>query len=135
MRNINSHILHEALRVTAERPSTHGSAEDNFAHTAAMWSAYLNAHVTPADVCQMMVLAKISRAKVGNQNVIDHYVDQCGYAALAGRMAINNLPNLAELEQAVKTVVNEQYDGVAPPVSGGKDDVVVPFEEKINASA
>lgn len=86
--NRHTQILQTAIDATAERNGTHGKAEDNFSHTAAMWSAYLGVTITPFDVCQMQVLAKISRTKVGNPNHMDHYVDQCGYSSLAGRMVL-----------------------------------------------
>jgi hypothetical protein len=104
MSTMNSHILNEAIRATAERSSTHGSVEEQFEHTAALWSAYLGFHVSSADVCQCMALLKMSRSKVGNSNVPDHYIDQTGYGALAGRVSVSNMSNLAELEKAVKDV-------------------------------
>jgi hypothetical protein len=119
------HILNEALRISSERPGTHGTAEDHFTHTAALWSSYLNAHITGADVCQMMALLKMSRAKTGNANVLDHYVDQTGYSALAGRMAIQNLPNLADLEASVKMVAMENLDQITLTVVGKEENDAV----------
>jgi hypothetical protein len=69
-----------------------------------MWSAYLGFSISSADVCQCLALLKMSRSKIGNSNVIDHYVDQAGYGALAGRVKTSNVGNLAELEKAVKDV-------------------------------
>lgn len=90
MTHKHTEILQTAIEATAERNGTHGKAEDNFAHTAALWSAYLGVEIRPSDVCQMQVLAKISRTKVGNPRHSDHYVDQCGYSALAGRMVLGD---------------------------------------------
>jgi hypothetical protein len=109
MTTTNAHILNEAIRVTAERNSTHGSAEEQFSHCANLWSSYLGINISPTDVCQLMALLKMSRSKIGNPNVTDHYVDQCGYAALAGRMAIDNRTNLTELQQAVRDIASAQY--------------------------
>lgn len=102
MSTMNSHILNEAIRATAERSNTHGGPEEQFNHTAALWSAYLGFNVSPTDVCQCLALLKMSRSKVGRSSVTDHYVDQTGYGALAGRMALNNHPNLLDLEKAIK---------------------------------
>lgn len=92
MSTVNHDILQAAIRATAERGSTHGSAEVNFTHTAQLWSAYMGFTVSAFDVAQMMVLSKISRAKTGNAGHPDHYVDQCGYSALAGRMVFAMTP-------------------------------------------
>lgn len=117
MSTINHNILNEAIKVTADRPTTHGKAEDNFAHTARMWTAYLGFPISPTDVCQMQVLAKISRAKVGNPNHADHYVDQAGYSALAGRMAVAMPVNLSQLEKEVMS-----HPRIAEPVVLPKKD-------------
>lgn len=101
MSSVNQSILNEALRATADRGNTHGAAEDNFMHTSRLWTAYLGVVVTPADVCQMQVLAKISRAKTGNQRHADHYVDQAGYSSLAGRMAMAVPVDMNKLEKDI----------------------------------
>ena len=104
---LNHHILNEAIRVTADRPSTHGDSEMNFQHTAALWSAYLGFPIAAADVCQMQVLAKISRTKVGNGSHADHYIDQAGYSSLAGRMALAAPVNLSQLEKDMREAASE----------------------------
>ena len=109
MTTTNAHILNEAIRVTADRNSTHGSAEEQFLHCANLWSAYMGVSISTTDVCQMMALLKMSRSKIGNPSVLDHYVDQCGYASLAGRMAINNGTNLDELQQAVRDIASDHF--------------------------
>ena len=109
MTTTNAHILNEAIRITADRNSTHGSAEEQFSHCANLWSSYLDFSISPTDVCQMMALLKMSRSKIGNPSVLDHYVDQCGYASLAGRMAIENRLNLTELQQAVRDIASDHF--------------------------
>lgn len=86
------HILQTALdAVTGARRQTHGDALDQLENTADLWTTYLgdslNTPVTGRDVAIMMVLMKASRAKCGDAANIDHYVDMCGYAAIAGRIA------------------------------------------------
>lgn len=101
MSTINHNILNEAIKATADRPNTHGKAEDNFMHTSRLWTAYLGVVVTPTDVCQMQVLAKISRAKTGDAKHADHYVDQAGYSSLAGRMAVAVPVDMDKFEREV----------------------------------
>ena len=88
MTTMNAYILNEALKATAERSGTHGDAEDQFHHVAAMWTAYLGVYVSASDVCQCMAMLKMSRAKIGNPVEPDHYIDQAGYSSLAGRVAM-----------------------------------------------
>ena len=109
MNTINHHILNEAIRVTTDRPSTHGDSEANFNHTAGLWSAYLGFKISAADVCLMQVLAKMSRSKVGNANHSDHYIDQAGYSSLAGRMAMVASADLCKLEKEMKEIVEEMF--------------------------
>lgn len=72
--------------VLDDRGETHGGIHDNFGQTAAFWSAYLGADVTPYDVAVMMVLLKASRQKSGDTDP-DHYIDMAGYAAIANGLA------------------------------------------------
>ena len=81
-------ILSTALEaVCGERAATHGDCETNFQHIAEMWSAYLGIRVSAVDVAHMMVQLKQSRVRCGDPQHADHYVDQCGYSAIAGQIA------------------------------------------------
>jgi len=110
MNTVHHSILRDAIDATTERANTHGTAEDNFHHTAAMWSAYLGIEISAVDVCQMQVMAKMSRAKMGNPYHPDHYVDQCGYSALAGRIAIQ--VDYKEINNIVNKVAKEDFSEV-----------------------
>jgi hypothetical protein len=110
MNNIHHSILRDAIDATTERSNTHGTAEDNFHHTAMMWSAYLGVEISAVDVCQMQVMAKMSRAKKGNPYHPDHYIDQCGYSALAGRIAIQI--DYKEIRDIVNKSVKEDFSEV-----------------------
>jgi hypothetical protein len=110
MNTIHHTILQDAIAATTERTNTHGSAEENFQHTAMMWSAYLGFQVSAVDVCQMQVMAKMSRAKMGNPYHPDHYVDQCGYSALAGRLAIQ--VDYKSIENMMEKVVKDDFSEV-----------------------
>ncbi len=74
-------LLSEAAETIRQREGAHGDKGRTFAMIAAMWSAYLGAEVSPADVAQMMVLLKVARARCGDRTHHDHYVDQAGYVA------------------------------------------------------
>lgn len=72
--------------ITNDRQATHGSAEDNFGLIAAYWSAHLGRNIKPHDVAVMMTLLKLARAK-SNPKHIDNWIDGCGYLALGGETA------------------------------------------------
>lgn len=94
--HVTGAVLQAAHQATStDRPNTHGSAPVNFAAIAILWNAFLDAmsiakpvpRLEPADVAQMMVLFKVARTVSGDPTVADHYVDECGYAAIAARLA------------------------------------------------
>jgi hypothetical protein len=88
---LKSDILTAAIEVTGgDREETHGNCETNMAHVAAMWSAYLGVIITGVDVAHMMIQAKQSRSMCGDPSHPDHYIDQCGYAAIAGQIATHS---------------------------------------------
>jgi hypothetical protein len=72
--------------ITKDRAATHGDAERNFGLIAAYWSAHLNRNIRPHDVAVMMTLMKLARAK-SNPKHIDNWIDGCGYLALGGEAA------------------------------------------------
>ena len=72
--------------VTKDRADTHGDAESNFGLIAAYWSAHLNRNISPHDVAVMMTLMKLARAR-SNPKHIDNWIDGCGYLALGGEAA------------------------------------------------
>jgi hypothetical protein len=75
--------------VAGDRNKTHGSKQENFDHTAALWSAYLaptlKRPLTADEVTMCMVLLKISRT-INGTKIDDHYVDMAGYAAISGEV-------------------------------------------------
>lgn len=73
-----------ALLITRDRAQAYGNAAESFGRIAGLWSAYLGAPVSPADVARMMVLLKVSRAK-GRSNP-DDAIDAAGYSALWGEL-------------------------------------------------
>src|SRR5574341_1863066 len=71
-----------SAELIASRQATHGSPLQNHRNIAALWSGYLGAFITPAQVAVMMVLLKIARTK-SNPNVKDHWDDAAAYIAIA----------------------------------------------------
>lgn len=85
--NKRAQILNTAKDyVTRDRQNTHGKPEDTFGLIAAYWSAHLDTEVSASDVCIMMSLFKLARAKENPQN-IENFIDCAGYAACAGELA------------------------------------------------
>ena len=76
--------------ITKTRQDQHGNPENTFADIAALWSSYLDAQISPAQVAWMMVLFKVARAK-NNPLHVDNAVDAAGYAALAVELATASL--------------------------------------------
>jgi hypothetical protein len=77
--------------VGGDRAMTHGDMAENLGRVADLWSAYLGRRLdcglTAVDVGQMMVLLKVARTQGGTVNA-DDFIDQCGYAACAGEIAL-----------------------------------------------
>lgn len=83
-------ILADAADIVGgARSNTHGTPELSFACIAELWAVYdkyVRDPHTPRAVCDKMELMKIARSICG-EPVRDHFVDRCGYAALAGEIA------------------------------------------------
>lgn len=80
-------ILKKATTTVEKRTDTNGyELAVHFNHVARLWSNYTGNDVTAADVAAMMVLLKLSRAKLGDSGAEDHYIDMAGYAAIMGEL-------------------------------------------------
>lgn len=77
--------LEVAQQTVGQRAEEYGPPTENFAVIADLWEAYLGVEITPYDYAQLMVLAKIGRARTGSPD-FDTHVDQCGYSHLADMM-------------------------------------------------
>jgi len=79
--------------INKDRAATHGEAENSFQTIADYWSVYLSKEfhhsvkLTSLQVAQLMVLFKVARAH-NNPQHLDNWVDQAGYTALAGEIAM-----------------------------------------------
>lgn len=87
-------ILREAAGIVeGARNTTHGEKERSFEAIAGLWNAFLAVRKDPkgpiraSDVAQMMSLLKKARAEQGTP-VRDHFVDDAGYAAIAGELTV-----------------------------------------------
>lgn len=75
-------VLQEADAIIhGERQRQYGDPECNFERIAQAWGAYLGVELTGSDVCMMMGLLKIMRAR--GEYHRDSLVDLAGYAGLA----------------------------------------------------
>lgn len=73
-------ILDEAAKLTSQdRQAVYGHPADDYARTAAMWSAYLGVEVTALQAQMCMVLVKVSRL-ANTPTHRDSLVDIAGYA-------------------------------------------------------
>ena len=90
--NVRTHILNEAIRVLGHKGIEHGSAEQTYRFCAQLWGAYLGIKMDASDVINLMALLKMARSRLGDSTNLDHYVDQCGYIAIAGEMALKKSP-------------------------------------------
>lgn len=64
-----------------ERQRTHGDPMVNLSRIAGMWGAYLGKEIGVSDVCAMMTMLKLSRARHSYHR--DHFVDAIAYTLLA----------------------------------------------------
>ncbi len=80
-----------------KRELTYGKPIRNFKDIAKLWSGYKGVDFDVADVCYMMMLLKISRAKEDPTNE-DTLVDIAGYSALLTELIYGN-PNSSELRK------------------------------------
>lgn len=90
-----SEILAEAARLTAEdRQAVYGPPLVNHQRIAALWSAYLEHEVTPAQVAMCMGLVKVARL-IQTPDHTDSFVDLAAYAGIAGELATPQPPEAA----------------------------------------
>lgn len=72
-------ILQEAMRITSgDRQNAYGPPDQDFARTAAMWTALKGVPFTASEVAMFMICIKLSRES--HQKKRDNRVDMAGYA-------------------------------------------------------
>jgi len=78
-------ITEEARNIVdGKRQDDYGSINDSFCRIAGLWSAYTGFTIDKYDVAKMMILLKVSRAKLGNHR--DSYVDIVGYVECVDKL-------------------------------------------------
>ena len=70
--------------VNGDRANDYGDMNESFAMIAGLWSAYLGITVNKYDVAKMMILMKVSRAKLANHK--DSLIDIVGYTTCIEQM-------------------------------------------------
>lgn len=94
-------FLKRALDLTTgDRNKTHGDAVQQHERAADLWTAYLGRRVDATDVCNLMILLKMSRHLSAPYNE-DNFDDAVGYAAIAGECAEVAAREMASREQAI----------------------------------
>lgn len=124
--------------INGDRKDEYGDAFDSFDRIAGLWSSYLDHHITPVDVAQMMILMKVSRgANVAKFNAIqeDSLVDIAGYSALAYQVSENYFK-----DEAARNVKDDGFEMACKchPSNTDADDVEEdgdkdPWEDVTNA--
>lgn len=119
-----NNILNTANEIiNGDRKDEYGDAFDSFDRIAGLWSSYLDHHITPVDVAQMMILMKVSRgANVAKFNAIqeDSLVDIAGYSALAYQVSENYFK-----DEAARNVKDDGFEMACKchPSNTDADDV------------
>lgn len=105
---IRTALLEDANKIiTKDRHATHGKAENSFQTILSYWSVYLTKQfgypiqLSVVDVSQMMVLFKVARGH-NNPGNVDNWLDQIGYSAIAGELALREANYQAEAEAKSK---------------------------------
>jgi hypothetical protein len=86
--------------VNGDRQKDYGSINDSFCRIAGLWSAYTGITLDKYDVAKMMILLKVSRAKLGNHR--DSYVDIVGY--------VECVDKLLAMDLGCENFFKEQFD-------------------------
>lgn len=144
-RDVAAKLIGEAAEtILRKRPGVHGSAENSFMMIGEMWTVFLRHHrqvrkhdnIMPQDVAQMMSILKKCRAIYGDKTNGDNFVDDIGYAALAGMLQLPDpAKNVTELyEEKFEQIKNDfaaELDKSTPSTDGfvGNDERSAPIKK------
>ena len=78
---IGNCLLEAKSLINGERMKNYGEPGKNIRDIAELWTTYLGAKIYPRDVCNMMILVKISRDAYVPKH--DNMVDVAGYAGIS----------------------------------------------------
>lgn len=97
-KTIRGQLLMDVIKlVDNDRNKTHGDPVDQHRVAADFFNNYINRHLVgkdgevdlqPSDICQLLILLKVSRRLCGDPKHADTYLDQAGYAALTHECVI-----------------------------------------------
>ena len=101
-------FLNKVSDTLSKRETMYGRPTRNFKDIAKAWSAYKGVDFDVADVCYMMMLLKIARAKEDPTNA-DTLIDISGYSALLTELIYGNLdkPELQEDQQSTGSRIED----------------------------
>lgn len=86
----SAEFLNVVEKTLENRGENYGGVENNFSLISDFWNSYLwnvgekRSKLNATDVANMMILLKIARTCTANENVLDNYIDICGYGACGG---------------------------------------------------
>lgn len=122
-REVAKDLITEAARtILQSRPGVHGSAEQSFEMIADMWTVYLR-HLRRVrgidalrgeDVAQMMTLLKKARALYGDAANRDNFIDDIGYAALAGMLQLPDPSVQGDVDASIQEMEKKIEVSVKP---------------------
>jgi len=89
---IREQILADAIKLTTgDRNKDYGDPRPNFDQTAALFTQYLNFHVSAVDVAVLMILVKVARLSE-SPGKLDNWTDIAGYAACGAEVSQPPIP-------------------------------------------
>ena len=80
-KEIGECLLEAKTLINGERMKNYGEPGKNIQGISELWTTYLGAKIYPRDVCNMMILVKVSRDACVPKH--DNQVDICGYSSIA----------------------------------------------------
>lgn len=101
--------LDAARQAVADRGLNYGRPEDNFAKTAALWSAFLGRDIKATDVPIMLALLKVARL-ANDPTHGDSAVDLAGYAACLAEVASSHRSASARVVSLSRGLTDPRQD-------------------------
>lgn len=101
--------LDAARQAVADRGTHYGTPEDNFAKTAALWSAFLGRPILVTDVPIMLALLKVARL-ANDPHHADSAVDLAGYAACLAEVASSGRDTAAKVVSLTRAITDPRNE-------------------------
>jgi len=97
-----THTLEKSLDIVSERGKQYGDVSFGMEKAAKIASQFLNRHVTPYEVCIIMMSIKASRI-ANNESHHDSWVDMLAYASFASSFVAEDA-DIVNMANKLKTV-------------------------------